>query len=156
MPGFRFPFVVRFADVDHAGIVYYPVFFDYFHIAFEELFRQRIGATAYLKLLDEDKIGFPAVHAECDYKSPLRFADAAETEIALKRLGSKSVSLAYRVSKVEGEQRTCCASGAVVCAVTDLEAFRAIEIPDELRSLFLELEESSGVKESVSTQGNQS
>ncbi len=146
MPAFRFPFVVRFADVDHAGIVYYPVFFDYFHIAFEELFRQRIGATAYLKLLDQDKIGFPAVRAECDYKSPLRFADAAETEITLKRMGSKSVSLAYTVTKVDRESRTLCASGAVICAITDLQSFRAIEIPEDLRLLFLELSESSGLK----------
>ena len=33
---------VRFADVDHAGIVYYPRFFHLFHLAFEELWRARV------------------------------------------------------------------------------------------------------------------
>ena len=93
---------MRFADVDHARIVYYPVFYHYFHVAFEELFRQKMGADAYVSLLDEDHIGFPAVHSECDYRAPLRFADEAETVISLKRLGNKSVTLSYQVSRVEG------------------------------------------------------
>ena len=64
MTPFVFTTPVRFADVDHAGIVYYPRFFHYFHLAFEELFRQRIGARAYVDLLDKDRVGFPAVRAE--------------------------------------------------------------------------------------------
>ncbi len=139
---FSYPFTVRFADVGHAGIVYYPVFYHYFHVAFEELFRERMGAAAYLKLLDEDKVGFPAVHSECDYKSPLRFADSAETEIALDRMGTKSVTLRYRVFRLDGEARILAAEGRVTCAVTDLEAFRAIEPSEGLRDLFLELRES--------------
>ena len=151
--------------MDHAGIVYYPVFYHYFHVAFEELFRERLGARAYVKLLDEDRIGFPAVHSECDYKAPLRFADSAETQISLERLGTKSVTLRYRVSRIDEQTRDraaeglvsqaeglvsqaegliTCAEGLVTCAVTDLQAFRAIETPPGLRDLFLELRESVG------------
>ena len=144
MAAFIHPFTVRFADVDHAKIVYYPMFYHYFHVAFEELFRARMGAEAYLDLLDKQKIGFPAVHSECDYKSPLRFADAAETTITLKRLGNKSVTLQYQVSRIEGQERTLAAMGAVTCAVTDLVKFRAVEIPSQLRTLFLELSEPVG------------
>jgi len=139
---FRHRFVVRFADVDHAGIVYYPVFYHYFHVAFEELFRDRMGPAAYLKLLDEDRIGFPAVHSECDYRSPLRFSDSAETEISLDHLGTKSVRLRYRVHRLEGEDRDLAAEGLVTCAVTNLASFRAIETPPGLRDLFLELRDS--------------
>ncbi len=138
---FRYPFTVRFADVDHAGIVYYPVFFHYFHVAFEELFRDRMGAAAYLKLLDEDKVGFPAVHSECDYKAPLRFSDRAETEVSLEKLGTKSVTLRYRVRRLGGEEDVLCAEGLVTCAVTDLSEFRAIAPSPALRDLFLELGE---------------
>ena len=52
MPPFSHTFPVRFADVDHAGIVYYPRFFHYFHAAFEEFFRRRMGGRAYVDLLD--------------------------------------------------------------------------------------------------------
>jgi 4-hydroxybenzoyl-CoA thioesterase len=141
---FIHPFVVRFADVDHAKIVYYPMFYHYFHVAFEELFRERMGTEAYLDLLDKENIGFPAVHSECDYSSPLRFADSAETVISLRRLGTKSVTLDYQVRRLEGEERILAARGAVTCAITDLVAFRAVEIPKQLRSLFLELSETVG------------
>lgn len=137
-------FTVRFADVDHARIVYYPVFYHYFHVAFEELFRERMGAQAYRALLDKEKIGFPAVHSECDYRSPLRFADAAETAITLKTIGTRSVTLQYQVSRVDGDNRVLAAIGAVTCATTDLDVFRAVEIPQPLRTLFLELSGAVG------------
>ena len=141
MAPFRYSFTVRFADVDHAGIVYYPVFYHYFHVAFEEFFRERMGADAYLALLDETKIGFPAVHSECDYKAPLRFSDRAETEISLDRMGNKSVTLRYRVSRMRREGTVLAAEGRVTCAVTDLKLFQAVECPPVLKDLFLELRE---------------
>ncbi len=141
MAPFRYSFTVRFADVDHAGIVYYPVFYHYFHVAFEEFFRERMGADAYLALLDETKIGFPAVHSECDYKAPLRFSDRAETEISLDRMGNKSVTLRYRVSRMREEGQVLAAEGRVTCAITDLALFQAVECPSALRDLFLELRE---------------
>ncbi len=100
-----------------------------------------MGAEAYLKLLDEDKVGFPAVHSECDYKSPLRFSDRAETEVSLEKLGTKSVTLRYRVWRLGDDERVLAAEGKVVCAVTDLSEFRAIAPSEALRELFLELGE---------------
>jgi len=122
--------------------VYYPVFFDYFHIALEEFFRAKMGARAYLKLLDTDRIGFPAVHAECDYRAPLRFADEAATSISLERLGTKSVALRYRVSRTSPSPKTSVAEGVVVCAVTDLATFQSTPMTQQLRDLFLELGDS--------------
>ena len=90
MTPFVFTVPVRFADVDHAGIVYYPRFFHYFHLAFEELFRQRIGGRAYVDLLDKDRVGFPAVRAEAEYRAPLKFGDTAEIELTVERLGKTS------------------------------------------------------------------
>ena len=142
MAPFRASFPVRFADVDHAGIVYYPRFFHYFHVAFEEFFRQRMGQGAYLALLDERRIGFPAVRSECDYRAPLRFGDMVDIEMWIERLGSKSIRFRYRAVRAPaapGAEPVPCADGAVVCAVTDLASFRAVEVPADLRALFLEL-----------------
>src|SRR5262245_22851126 len=122
MPPFRWTSPVRFADVDHAGIVYYPLYFHYFHLAFEEFFRERMGAESYRDLLDVRRIGFPAVRTECDFRAPLRFGDRFAVDLEVERLGKKSVTLAYRVSKVGSG--TTAAEGKVVVAVTDLDAFR--------------------------------
>ena len=107
---------VRFADVDHAGIVYYPRFFHYFHLAFEELWRTRIGPQAYSDIIDRDRIGFPAVRAECDFKSPLKFGDTAEIDVTVPRLGKKSITFRYRIYRaaVPPSTRELCAEGQVV------------------------------------------
>jgi len=137
------PFVystpIRFADVDHAGIVYYPRFFHFFHLAFEELWRSRLGARAYVDLLDRRRIGFPAVRAEADYKAPLRFGDTADIELSVARLGGKSITFRYRVWRAE--PRELAAEGQVVCAVTDLSRFTAISVPDDVRALIDDLVE---------------
>jgi 4-hydroxybenzoyl-CoA thioesterase len=129
---------VRFADVDHAGIVYYPRFFHYFHLAFEELFRARMGARAYVELLDRDRIGFPAVHAEADYRGPLRFGDTADISLTVTRLGTTSITFGYRVSSDD----RLCAVGAVVCAVVNLTDFRPCPIPSSVHALVADLVES--------------
>lgn len=144
MPPFRARFPVRFSDVDHAGIVYYPVFYHYFHVAFEEMFRARLGARAYVELLDDRKIGFPAVATKCSYRAPLRFGDEVEVEMATARIGDKSVTFAYSARRQPGGELS--AEGEVVSAVVDLANFRAVPLPDDLRRLFLELSETSRVK----------
>ena len=91
MPPFVYATPVRFADVDHAGIVYYPRFFHFFHLAFEELWRARLGARAYVRLLDEDKIGFPAVRANLSMNVRNRYPGKgrnAEVDVELRRIES--------------------------------------------------------------------
>lgn len=127
---------VRFSDIDHAGIVYYPRFFHFFHVAFEELWRERLGARAYAELLDRDRIGFPAVHASCDFKAPLRFGDTADVEVTIRKLGGKSITFHYEVRRDDG---TLCAEGQVVAAVVDLARFVAVEVPERVVALLADL-----------------
>jgi 4-hydroxybenzoyl-CoA thioesterase len=60
---------VRFGHVDPAGIAYYPRIYDYIHEVYEELWDRHIGVR-YDKLLLEERIGFPLVRAEVDFKAP--------------------------------------------------------------------------------------
>jgi len=148
MPPFTHATPIRFSDVDHAGIVYYPRFFHLFHLAFEELWRQRIGARAYLDILDRRRIGFPAVKAEATYQHPLRFGDTAEIELTVARMGGKSITFRYRVWRAAEPEaappvtRVLAAEGQVVCAVTDLRQFVAVPVPDDVKALLADLVES--------------
>jgi 4-hydroxybenzoyl-CoA thioesterase len=141
---FQWSTPVRFSDVDHAGIVYFPRFFHLFHLAFEELWRARIGPAAYSELIDRDRIGFPAVKAECEFKAPLRFGDTAEIEVSVTRLGGKSITFRYRVHRAAaGERpRQLAAEGHVVCAVVDLERFVATPVPDRVTAMLADLIET--------------
>jgi len=132
----RFRIPVRFADVDHAGIVYYPQFFHYFHQAFEEIFRQRFGGPrAYVSLLDDDRVGLPAVALEASFRKPLRYGDDVDIEVSLVALGRRSVTLGYRALLDE----QLCAEAKVTCCLTNLDTFEAIEVPESLRELFATL-----------------
>ena len=42
---FRTPIKVWFGNIDNAGIVYYPRFMHYFHLATEEFFTSEMGRT---------------------------------------------------------------------------------------------------------------
>lgn len=140
---FTFATPVRFADVDHAGIVYYPRFFHMFHLAFEELWRARIGPRAYSDLIDRERVGFPAVRAECEFKAPLRFGDTSEIEVSVARLGTRSITFRYRVYRAgdDTRPRELAAEGSVVCAVVDLARFVAIAIPERVTQLLADLVE---------------
>lgn len=141
---FRYSQPVRFADVDHAGIVYYPRYFHLFHVAFEELWRARIGPQAYSEIIDRERIGFPAVRAECDFKAPLKFGDTADIEVSIPRLGTKSITFRYRIFRAASspDARVLCAEGQVVTAVVDLAKFVAVAIPGHVAAMLQDLVEA--------------
>ena len=85
MAVYRTTVKVRFGDVDHAGIVFYPHFFIYYHEAFEQFFDD--SGIAYHRLLGERKVAFPTVHIEVDYKAPLRYGDSLDLELSVPRIG---------------------------------------------------------------------
>jgi 4-hydroxybenzoyl-CoA thioesterase len=121
---------VRFEDVDAAGIVFFARFFNYAHEAMESLLAGLDGG--YVRLINERRIGMPAVHADADFQSPARFGDVLRIEVTVPHVGNKSCAYRYAMS-----QR----SGAIVaivthtCVVSDLVRLKGIPIPDDVRAL---------------------
>jgi 4-hydroxybenzoyl-CoA thioesterase len=124
---------VRFGDVDHALIVYYPRFFHYFHVAFEEMFEREMSMP-YADVIDGDHVGFPAVKTECEYRSPVRFGDVLRIRVTCARLGSRSVTLRYRAERAK--DGILCAEARVTTACVDMRTFTSQEIPAKYRDLF--------------------
>jgi 4-hydroxybenzoyl-CoA thioesterase len=122
---------VRFADEDHAQIVYYPRFFHFFHEAFEEMFAAH--GVPYRKCLDE-RVGWPAVHAEADYKRPVRFGDRLVIVVSVTRVGDTSATFEY-VGTQTGEQEVA-VTGKIVVACLDMVTMRSQPIPPKYRALF--------------------
>ena len=90
----RFP--VRFGLCDPAKIIYFPNYFDFFHGAMEDFFRDRLG-TQYHVLLNKDRISFPTVHLEVDFASPVAYGDEV-------RIGS--IDLIFRLFTLSGSTET--------------------------------------------------
>jgi 4-hydroxybenzoyl-CoA thioesterase len=123
---------VRFGDIDHAGIAYYPNLYHDLHIAFEEFFEEHLG-TPYPRALDEEKLGFPTVHVETDFLSPIRYGDTLDITITVPRLGDSSADLLFTVVR-RGDTDPCLVSRHTVVAI-DMTTFRPRAIPPPYRDL---------------------
>jgi 4-hydroxybenzoyl-CoA thioesterase len=129
---YRASIPVRFGDVDHAGIVYYPRYFIYFHEAFEDFFND--NGHPYAEVLGARRIGFPTVHIETDYRAPLRYGDSLDVELTVTRVGNKSATFRYVGWRHRDGVEACVAEITVACI--DLDRFEAQPFPDDLRALF--------------------
>ena len=89
---------VEFSETDMAGIVHFSNFFRYMETA-EHGFYRSLGFSVTLDNFDPP-LGFPRVHASCDYKKPLRFEDELEIHILVKEKRSRVLTYAFRFSKL--------------------------------------------------------
>jgi 4-hydroxybenzoyl-CoA thioesterase len=126
---------VRFGDADPAGLVYYPVIFHYFHIAFEEFFAARCP-VAYHRLMAEERIGFPTVNAQTEFFAPLVYGDEVDIEVFVSRWGRTSATFEYSLRRAS--DGTLCARSTQVQVAMDLDRRRAVPIPDNYRQAFAE------------------
>ena len=125
---------VRFGDIDHAGIAYYPNLYHYLHIAFEEFFEEFIG-TSYPEFLDKERIGFPTVKVETEFLRPIRYGDTLEITLTIPRVGHTSVEIVFTAVR-RGDDGPCLISRQKVVAV-DMSTFRPVQVPARYRALFM-------------------
>jgi 4-hydroxybenzoyl-CoA thioesterase len=132
---FRSNLKIRFGDIDRAGIVYYPRFMHYFHVALEEFFAGELGIE-YHAVVETHRIGLPTVHLESDFSRPFSYGDNIEVEVRVLKIGLSSVTFGYRVFK-EGEvDPRIVGHNVTVCL--DMDTFQKMDIPAWLRQLFEE------------------
>ena len=124
--------IVRFGDEDHAGIVYYPRYFHFFHVAFEDFFDQQ--GLPYSEILDVDKVGFPTAHLETDFRKPLRFGDRFDIDVWVETIGKSSAVFRYRGRRAGDSDDTATARLTVVAV--DMRTLRPVPLPDKVRVLF--------------------
>ncbi|MAF67649.1 MAG: hypothetical protein CMJ84_18590 [Planctomycetes bacterium] len=125
---------VRFGHVDPAGIVYFPRIYDYIHDVFEQVWEEHVGER-YYDLLLEQKIAFPLVKADVDFRSPLRFGEVPSVLVTAFHLGRSSLGLRY-VFKI-GERVCVDARMTTVCVEAD--GMKSQEMPDAFRRRFEEI-----------------
>jgi 4-hydroxybenzoyl-CoA thioesterase len=123
--------IVRFADIDRAGIVYYPRFFDFWHRAFEDFFTEEV-ALPYYRLIDELRVGFPIVHVESDFHIPLAHGDVITIRMTTARLGNRSITMRYRTFRPGSD--AVAAEGRVTQACVDMNTFKPIPVPELVRA----------------------
>jgi 4-hydroxybenzoyl-CoA thioesterase len=127
-------FTVRFDEVDYAQIVYFPRYFGYCHWVFEDFFAREVGVS-YSDMLQKQRVGYPTVHAEADFKAPLRFGDPVKVVMDTVKLGNRSITCRFRLYH-EG-RRQLCAQIELVTAAISMDTITSVDIPEEVRVAFL-------------------
>jgi 4-hydroxybenzoyl-CoA thioesterase len=128
---FVFSRPVRFEEIDAARIVFFARYLNMCHDAMEAFFGALPGG--YAGLVVGRKIGFPAVRAECDYTSSLRYGDVVRVEVTVPHVGNTSVTFAYRLVRENDGAEV--GRAKQTCVVCNLETMTKLRIPDDVRAL---------------------
>jgi 4-hydroxybenzoyl-CoA thioesterase len=128
---FRKLIKVCFGDIDHAGIVYYPRFMHYFHLAMEEFFSDELGID-YADVLHKENISLPTVHLEADFRRRMRYGDQINVEISVIDVGRTSITWGYKGYRLaSGEEVVVEGLNVTVCVRTD--TFEKTGVPEWLK-----------------------
>jgi acyl-CoA thioester hydrolase len=132
---------VEFCDTDAAGIVHFSRFFIYMETAEHEMLRS-IGLSV-LQRENDDHVTWPRVSVSCDYKSPAQFDDILTIEVAVERIGGKSITYDFRF--LRGDQLLATGkSTAVCCRLKHGRGPQSIEIPPDVAAKLALLPKVSG------------
>ena len=128
---FKTSILVRFGDLDAAGIAYYPHLVNFIHEAFEDFFAGHVGRP-YPEVFREG-FAFPAVKIEMEFLSPVHYGDHVDIDVTVEHVGRSSVRVRYE-GAVGGRPVFKARNTQVV---VDMATFRPTPLPDALRARFL-------------------
>jgi YbgC/YbaW family acyl-CoA thioester hydrolase len=119
--------LVRFQDVDAAGVVFYPRIFEYFHDATVEWLRA-LGEPLE-RAIAERRWGAPIQWCEGQFIRPMRFGDPIRTSIVAARIEGSELLLGFRTAHADGR---VAAIGQTREVFVDLATFQRIPAPSTL------------------------
>ncbi|MBW3539530.1 MAG: acyl-CoA thioesterase [Planctomycetes bacterium] len=122
---------VEFCDTDMAGIAHFANFYRYMEQAEHEL-RRSLGMDIYERRPDGTVLSWPRVSASCSFHAPARHDDVLEIEVAVAKLGEKSVTFSFHIRRGEtavatGEMKSVC------CVIRPGQPLESIDIPESIR-----------------------
>lgn len=120
---------VEFADTDMAGIMHYSNFFRFMETAEHGFFRS-LGFSIFMDKAHPE-IGWPRVHADCDFHAPLRFEDQVEIHLLVSEKKSKALSYVFKFRTLNASPPAQVARGSVtvVCVTQEDGKMSACSIP---------------------------
>jgi acyl-CoA thioesterase FadM len=126
-PPFTTSILVRFGDLDAAGIAYYPNLVNFLHEAFEDFFVGHVGRP-YPDAFKEG-LGCPTVKVEMSFVAPVRYGEQVRIGVVVEHIGRTSLRMRYE-GAVDGRPVFVARNTMVV---VDMRDFRPTPIPAWLR-----------------------
>jgi 4-hydroxybenzoyl-CoA thioesterase len=119
---------VRFADVDPAGIAFYPRYFEMLNEAVEDWFDSLGWSFARMHL--EGRTGVPARRIEADFTSPSWLGDTLDITLSVREVGRTSLRLEVAFTCAGAPRWTA----RMVLVMIDMSDGKATPWPDDLRA----------------------
>ena len=126
---FKLTRTVEFSDTDMAGIMHFSNFFRFMEAA-EHAFFRSLGFSIHTTQLEEP-LGWPRVHADCDFQHPLRFEDTVEIRLLVREKKEKSIVYTFLFRKLNEQPVREVARGtlAVACVRRDKPGGKMTAVP---------------------------
>lgn len=125
---------VQFSDTDMAGIVHFSNFFRYMERVEHAFFRSLEFSVVDPPHHGDERVGWPRVHASCDYMAPLHFEEEFTSELLVEEVRNKVIRYLIRFWKTNG---ILAAEGRITAACVRRDPatgkLKAIEIPQRFR-----------------------
>lgn len=113
---------VRWGECDPAGIVYHPVYIDWFSVARMHWLKE--NGVSYMESFHDNGIVLVVLGVQSRYMKTLRAEDKVTVEARLVKLTRTRIEMAYRVLNEQGE---VCTEGTTEHAYVD-DQNRAVNI----------------------------
>ena len=127
---FRTQVLVRFADCDPAGIVFYPRFLVMFNNLVEDWCRDGL-AFSFDEIVVQRGWGLPTVHLEVNFILPCRLGEILTASLYVRNIGTSSIGADISLAGPDGVDRV---RGKVVLVLSDRRNHKSFPIPDDLRA----------------------
>jgi 1,4-dihydroxy-2-naphthoyl-CoA hydrolase len=124
---FEYNTTIKMHETDAAGVLFFANQFKLVHDAYEAFLESQ--GFAIKDLLTNTAFLLPIVHAETDFKAPLRVGDKVVVRLMVKKTGNTSFTLAHEIYK-DGTLLT--GAGETVHVCMDKNSAAKIPLPKEL------------------------
>ena len=129
-PSFQTEVLVRFADCDPAGIVFYPRILEMFNNLVEDWFRVGLSFS-FDDIVVKRGWGLPTVHLEVDFLAPIFLDEVLTAKLFVRSVGTSSIHADIVLSGPTGFDRV---RGKVVLVLIVKSSKEAMALPDALRN----------------------
>ena len=128
-PSFQTEVLVRFADCDPAGIVFYPRLLEMFNNLVEDWFSVGLNFS-FDDIVVKRGWGLQTVHLEVDFLAPSFLGEVLTAKLFVRSVGTSSIHADIILSGPTGLDRV---RGKVVLVLIVRHSLQAMALPDALR-----------------------
>ena len=129
MKNFKDFYAIKLHDTDAAGILFFASQFKMAHDVYEKFLGQ-IGFPFIQRFKVKD-FYIPIVHAEADYRQPLKVGDVVEVALEVANIGKSSFTLEFTLTDLDG---ITVGTARMVHVTIDPQTMKKIDLPGDFRA----------------------